>query len=112
LGEGVAPPLFGSEDVIVRLMLKASISEFWFQVTAQEGNPVSLVGVAAKSHPNEMNVIGHQDVNGTKQSFSRAGVEQQLAETRMESVVKPAGAPACNGHSPQDDGIALTIGPV
>jgi len=75
LGEGIALSLFVFEDVIVRLVLKAGVAERGFQVTAEEGEAVFLVGVVAKSHPDEMNVIGHEDVSRAKQSFSGAGVE-------------------------------------
>ena len=97
--------------MIVGLTLEARFcSEPEFEVAAEEGDSVPLVGIVAKSHPDEMNVIGHEDINGAKQRFACRGVEHQFAKLGVKRVAEPAGAPPVDGHGPENDRVALVSG--
>src|SRR5688500_3358347 len=69
--ERAALTLLRPQYLVVCLMLKSMRAQRRAQMLAQKFHPVALVRIAPQSHPNEMNVIGHQAVSGTEQTFAR-----------------------------------------
>ena len=61
-GEGVPFPFFLAQDVVVSLMLKAVRMQRHAEMFAQEFHAVPMVGIAVQSHPEQMNVVGHQAI--------------------------------------------------
>ena len=94
-------------DVIVRLMLKLRRLKQRTELGAEKLHPVTLVGVTAHAHPDEMNVVRHEAVGRAEQSFPGRRVQQQLAEGSVETVVQPALGAAGDGQGPEHDGIGL-----
>jgi hypothetical protein len=101
--------LFLTQDVIMWLVLKAYRFQQLADVFAQELHPILLVGIASQTHPDEMNVIGHQAISRAIQSFTGGGVKHDLAETCVESFVEPSRLAHGHGHGPVDDCIRLII---
>ena len=54
-----------------------------------------------------MNVVGHQAVGRTEQSFPGGSVQHQFAEAVMDGIIQPAGAPIKNRQCPMNSGAAL-----
>ena len=108
-GERSALSLFLAQTVVVGLMLKTMRAQRRGKVFAQELHPVALVGIKTQSHPQQVNMVGHQAIRRAEQPFARGGVKHDFAELRMKQFVEPAGAAQCNRHRPVDDRVALII---
>ena len=59
-----------------------------------------MIGIAAEAHPDEMNVIGQQAIDGADESFARGSVKHQFAEGGVEFVREPAGGSIEDGKGP------------
>ncbi len=119
-----AHPVFFPQHAVVRLFLQKegrslrlsaesrygnsgrAPRQFHGQMLAQEFHGVALVAVRAQAHPEQVQVVGHEDIDGTEQSFARGGVEQQFAEVPVKRVVQPAGGAAFQGEGPLHHGEA------
>ncbi len=108
-GETERPPLpfRRCQDMVVRLMLKLDGFEERTDLGAKKLDAVALVGVTAQPHPDKMNVVRHQAVSRTYQSFTRRRVKHHLAKRGVETVRKPALLTMGNRHGPEDDGVGL-----
>lgn len=109
LGKSVSFALFGSQDVIVRLVLEAMRAQFRSEVFTYKLKAVPLISVAPHAHPNQVNVIRHQAISWAEQSLTRSGVEHDLTEVSVECIVQPAGAAQGDRHRPMNHGIGLII---
>ena len=105
--ERVPLPSFGRQDVIMRLMLKFRRPEERPELRTEKLDPVALVRFAADSHPDEMNMVGHEAISGANQALSRGGVQHNFAKRGVETVREPALSAVCNGHGPEYHGIRL-----
>ena len=47
---------------------------------AEEFHGVALATVHAQAHPEQMQMVGHEDIAGTEQAIARGGVEQQFTK--------------------------------
>lgn len=75
----------------MRLMLPlASLAQRWFEMRAQEFHRVQLIGLPAHSHPDEMQMIGHEAVGGAEKVFARGGVEHEFTERGVKILGEPA----------------------
>jgi hypothetical protein len=107
-GEGVPLSLFLAQDVIVGLMLPfATTAERRLEVRAEELHGVELVRLAPDSHPDEMQMIGHEAVGGAEKVFARGGVVHEFAERGVKSGRQPAAGAFLQRVSPENDGVAL-----
>lgn len=109
--ESLPDSLARPQDVVVRLMLKPVRTQGRAQMLAQKLQTVSLIRVTAQPHPDQVNVVGHQAIGETEQSFPRGGVQHDFAKLRVEGGVEPAGAAQGHRHGPVDDGVALIMFP-
>ena len=109
LCERVAFALFGSQDVIVRLVLEAMRAQLWPEVLTQEFDAIPLIVVAPQSHPNQMNMIRHQAIGRTEDSLAHPGMEHDFAKMGMECIVQPSSAAHGHRHRPMNDRIGLII---
>ena len=97
LGKGVTLALFGSQNVIVRLMLEAMRSQLRDDVFAQEFHAVLLVGVAPQAHPDQMNVVRHQAIGQNLDLVFATPLRHQLdilavilvREKRLQPTISP-----------------------
>ena len=69
----------------------------------------SLVGGKLDSKPEEMDVVGHQDVGGTEELLSRSGVQEQFTEESVEGGIEPVGGAALEGNRPEHGGEAAVM---
>jgi len=93
----------------VRLMLEPMRAQGRAQMFAQKFHAVALVAVPAQAHPNEMQVIGHQAIDGAKEAFPGGGVEHGFAEMRVEGGCQPTGSAPGDRKRPVNDSIAVVI---
>ena len=105
--EGMLPPFRDRQDMVVRLMLKLRRLKQRTELGAEKLHPVTLVGVTAHAHPDEMNVVRHEAVSRAEQSFPGRRVQQVLAEGSVDTVVQPALGATRDGQGPKHDGIGL-----
>lgn len=110
-GEGIALALFGSKDVIMRLVLEAVRAQLGREVFAQKFHSILLIRVVPQPHPDQMNVVRHQAVGRAEKTLARGGVEHDFAKAGMKCVTQPARAALGNGHRPMDDRVGLVIFP-
>jgi hypothetical protein len=89
-----APSLVLAQDMVVRLMLKVMRAQRNAKMFAQKFHAVSLVAIAPQSHPEQMNVIRHETIGWTKQTFSGGGVQHHFPKAGMKKFVEPADAAA------------------
>ena len=73
---------------------------------AEKAHGVLLVGEGAKTHPQQVHVIRHQDIGRADEALTGGGVQEQFAEMEMEQVVQPAGGASFQSESPVDHGKA------
>ncbi len=92
-----APPVFLPQHAVVRLFLQFKLHaacrtprQFPSQMFAEEFHGVALVAVHAQAHPEQVQMVRHQDIYRAEQAFACGGVKQQFAEMEMERVVQPA----------------------
>jgi hypothetical protein len=109
LGEYAPLALFSAQGMVLRLHLEFGGLQQWFQMGAQEGHAVPLVGVSAQAHPDEVHVVRHQAIDRAEQTFACRGVEQQFAEEKVKVVSQPATRAIKGGERPVDDGVALIM---
>ena len=100
-------PFRRGQDMVVRLMLELGGFEKRTDLGAEKLDAVALVGVTAQPHPDKMNVVRHQAVSRTYQSFTRRRVKHHLAKGGVKTVGKPALLTMGNRHGPEDDGVGL-----
>jgi hypothetical protein len=108
-GEGVTFTLFGSQDVIMRLVLKTVRTQLGREVLAKKLHAVLLVGFAPHAHPDQMNVIRHQAVGRAEKPLARGGVEHDFAKAFMERVAQPSCAAIGSGHGPVNYCVSLVV---
>lgn len=108
-GEGALLALVGAQDVIVRLMLPAVGCEQWREVLAQETAGGALVGGEGNAEPDEVEVVGHQRVDRTKEVLAEGGVQGDLAEFAVKVESKPVGAAVGDGVGPEDEGVGAVV---
>ena len=89
-GKGVALPLCFIENVIEGLMLEFMGMDERLQIGAQKTHRIQLIGLIGEPHPDEMDVIRHQAIHGTKQSLARGGVEKKLPELAVKFLRQPS----------------------
>lgn len=108
-GETERPPLTfrTCQDMVVRLMLKLGGFEKWTDLGAKKLDAVALVGITTQPHPDKMNVVRHQAVSRTYQSFTRRRVKHHLPKRGVETVGQPALPAMGNRHGPENDGVGL-----
>ena len=104
--ESVPVPFRLPEHMVMGLGLETMRPEPGFKVAAQEAAGPELVRVRGHAHPDQMQVIGHEGVDGAKQIFPDGGVQCDLAKGLMQARVQPAGAPLGDGMGPENDGRA------
>ena len=85
LPKGIPLALAFPQDAVVGLRLELRGRQRGFQISPQEGHAVALIGVKTQTHPDEMQVVRHETIGGTKQTLARGGMKHQLAEARVES---------------------------
>ena len=104
-----APSLVLAQDMVVRLMLKVMRAQRNAKMFAQKFHAVSLVAIAPQSHPEQMNVIRHETIGWTKETFTGGGVQHHFPKAGMKKFVEPADAAAGDGPCPMNHGIALIM---
>ena len=86
--------------MIIRLLLKPRPKPFQNEVElgTKELDRVSLIAAVQDANPQEVNVVGHAAVDGTKQPIAKHGVGQDLPKLVIEDRDKPACLAVVNGH--------------
>ena len=95
--------------MIVRLRLAFLWRELWFQMRAQEGHAVELVGIQPQPHPDQMQMIRHQAIGRTEKPFAGGGVQEQFAKRGVKRLVEPALPAVRDGKRPMHHRVALII---
>jgi len=76
---------------------------------AKELHAQALIGIEAQSHPDEVEMVGHQTVGWAEKAFTRRSVEHDFAKESLERLVEPTGTAHGNRHRPVDDGVTLVV---
>ena len=107
LGKRPPLPVFLAQHLVVRLVLKAMRTQRRAEMFAQKLHAVELVTVKTQSHPDQMNVVGHQAIGRAKKPFARGGVQHDFTKFCVKRFVQPAGAALGNWQRPVNDGVGL-----
>ena len=75
-GKGILFAFLLAQHVVVCLRLEFMRGQQRLQMRSQEGHPVSLIGVAAQAKPHQMNVVWHQTIDRTHQTFPGGNMQQ------------------------------------
>ncbi len=74
-----------SQHVVVRLALPIGRGKVWTELFAQKLDRDALIGISiGQAEPDEMRVIGHQDVDRAREFVASAGVKKR----QLPGVVK------------------------
>jgi hypothetical protein len=85
LTKGVSLTLLRPKHAVVWLMLPLTlVAQSGLEMNTQELHCVQLVTLLAQSHPNQVEVIRHEAVGGTKQMGTRSGMKHQFAEAGVK----------------------------
>jgi len=81
---------------IMSLFLQFELHSIWgaplqlsSEILSQKSHRIQLICGDPHSHPNQMHVIGHQNIGGTVQSFAHGCVQKQFPEMRMKQIIQP-----------------------
>lgn len=85
-----AHPLVFPQDMVIGLGLETKRLEEFFCMGPEEGHARVLVGGFFQPHPKQMDVVGHQAINGTQQVLPRRDMQKEFAKFPVEAVVQPA----------------------
>ncbi len=99
-GEGVGLPFCFIKHMVEGLMLEFMRMDERLQIGAQKTHCIQLIGLFAKPHPDEMDVIRHQAIHGTKQFLACGGVEKKLPELPVEFFRQPSCRTVFKGQVP------------
>jgi hypothetical protein len=80
-----------------------------FKIRSQEGHGVPLIAIQTQAHPDQVQMIRHQAIHGTKQTLARGGVQHQLPETGVKAFSEPAGGAVMGGERPMNKSVSLII---
>ena len=105
----IVPAFVFFQDMFVRLMLELLRRKFWFQMRSQESHAVELVGIQAQSHPDQVQMIRHEAIGRTEESFAGGGVQEQFAKRGVKRLVEAALPALRDGKRPMHHRVALII---
>ena len=71
-----------------RALRRIPAREFHLKILAKEAHPVDLVRGEFQAHPDQVHMVGHQDIGRAEQSFASTDVKEQLAKMSMKQSVK------------------------
>jgi hypothetical protein len=74
---------------------------------SEKRHAIALVGIAVQSHPDHVNVVGHQAISGTEEIFARRYMKEQFAKRGVVRFVQPAAPSLRDWHRPMNNCIAL-----
>lgn len=77
------------------------------QVFPEESHGVALIRIDTQSHPNKVQMIRHENIGRAKQTFTRGGMQQQFAESKMKEFIEPAGCTMFKSDCPVNYGKPL-----
>jgi hypothetical protein len=66
------------------------VAQIGLKMITQELHCIQLVTLLAQPHPNQVKMIRHQAVGGTKQMGSGSGMKHQFAEACVKKDVEPS----------------------
>ena len=90
-------------------MLKFLRREFRFQMRAQEGHAVELVGIKPQPHPDQMQMIRHEAIGRTEKPFAGGSMQEQFAKHGVKRLGEPALPAVRDGERPLHHRVALII---
>ena len=96
-----------TQDVVVGLVLELVRLEQGRQLSAKKPHCVELVTFTSHSHPDEVQVVGHQTISWTPYFFANSRVQQEFSKMRMKRFVQPAGSAKLHSQRPHDNRITL-----
>src|SRR5439155_16959483 len=83
-----------SQHTVVRLLLQLELTtvrraerQFRSEMFSKKLHGIALITAHLQSHPDEMNVIRHENISRTMQALASGGMQKQFAELQMEGVV-------------------------
>src|SRR5207249_7393199 len=87
-----------AQDGVMRLLLqfvrrcsgRISPGELDLKILSQKAHGIDLVRGEIQPHPDQVQVVRHQDINWTEERLARGGVQQQPAELSVKGPVQPA----------------------
>src|SRR5260370_40600700 len=106
-GKRVTPSFLITQHMIVRLVLQLCRTEQRPHQGPEQGHRMALVRIQPQSHPDQVNVVGHQAVRWTKQAIARARVDHDLAESIMKRRHKPTSTSVRDAHLPMHHCVGL-----
>ena len=93
--------------MVVGLMLKCSRCQVGTQLRTEELHPIALVRLSVDSHPDQVHVVGHENIRWAEQTLTRRRMAHNFAKGSMETVGQPAFGSTRHRQRPEDDGVGL-----
>jgi len=105
--QGSPFPLRIPEHVVVGAILKPMPVKFRGEVLPEESRCQPLIARCAQAEPDEVKVVGHQNIGRRREFKAVAGVEQQFAKMQLKFIVQPTCGSAFDRMRPQDERLPL-----
>ena len=100
--QGVLVALLFPKHMIMGLPLPLLGEEEILGITAQEGSGAELIGILRYPEPEDMDMVGHEDISGDDQPVAKGGVQEDLPERAGSSLVQPSGESSSDDMSPEN----------
>ena len=91
----------------MRLVLELRRLQERAELGTKKLDRVALVGLAFQTHPDQVNVVGHQAVRRANKTFPGCRVQHHFAKGGMEALIEPALLAVGYRHGPENDGVGL-----
>lgn len=109
--EGCVMAFIFAQDMVKRLRLQQEARRFQLFVELFSKVPCgeSLVRCLAEYQPQQMNMVGHEAIDGTASGLAKHRVSQVLTKPSMKEFVEPAASPVFNAIGPTDAGKTAVV---
>src|ERR1039457_3930093 len=95
--------------MVVGLVLEFVRSKRGRQLAAEKSHRIELVAFASHSHPDEVQVVGHEAIGWTPNFFTNSRVQHEFSKTGMKRFIQPAGYAMFHSQRPHDNRMTLVM---
>lgn len=98
-----------AQEMVVGAVLEDGGAQQKTEIFSQERGRESQIAVFSDSDPDEMPVIGPQNIRRREKTLTAAGVKQDFTEAKMERVIQPTRGAVFERVRPPRD-LAASVG--
>ena len=98
-----------TQNVVVGLVLEFVRLEHGAQLAAEKSHCIELVAFASHSHPDKVQVVGHEAIGWTPNLFTKSRVQHELSKTQMKQLVQPTRGAMLHRQRPHDNRVTLVM---